>query len=64
MNGSEMKEIRKHLGLIQADLGRVLDLTRVSIGLMERGDTAIDARTRLAMYYLRDNPSILSALKD
>lgn len=52
MQGSELKAIRKGLGLSQAALAQELGLTAVFIGMMERGERAIERRTELAVRYL------------
>jgi transcriptional regulator with XRE-family HTH domain len=58
MQGEEFKRLRKELKFTQEDLARVLDLSRVQVGLMERGVAKIDIRTALAMMYLAEHPDV------
>ena len=52
MINNELKDARQKLGLSQAGLGEALHLTRVMIGLMERGENPIEKRTELAVWCL------------
>jgi len=52
MTGEELEQARRKLGLTQQQLGDELHLSRVMVGLMERGKKPIDRRTDLAMRYL------------
>ena len=59
MQASELKAIRKELGLTQDALADALGLSRVMIGLMERGEAAIERRTELAVHYLAEHPELI-----
>lgn len=59
MQGDQLKAARQSMGLSQADLAEHLGLSRVFIGLMERGDKPIEARTELAVLYLVEHPERL-----
>lgn len=52
MNPAALRALRKSIGLTQAEFGEELGLSRVSIGLMERGLVPIDRRTDLAAKYV------------
>lgn len=52
MQGSELKEARKALGMTQADMAAALGMTSVFIGMMERGERPIELRTVLAVRHL------------
>lgn len=52
MTPLELKQARQSLGLSQQALAAELGLTRVFIGLMERGEKPIETRTELAVLYL------------
>jgi len=52
MQGSELRAIRKALGLNQAAFGQAMGLTGNFIALMERGEKPIERRTELAARYL------------
>lgn len=52
MTGSQLQEARRKLGLTQRELGDELRLSRVMVGLMERGEREVERRTELAMRYL------------
>lgn len=56
MQGDELKALRKQAGLTQAELAQALGLTQTFIGLMERGEKAIERRTELAVRYLVEHP--------
>lgn len=47
------------MGITQERLAAALGMTATFIGLMERGVRPIEPRTRLAAFYLRDNPQEL-----
>lgn len=49
MQGEQLKEARKRLGWTQGRLASELGLSATFIGLMERGDKAIERRTALAV---------------
>ena len=49
MNGKQLKQARKRLGLSQSGLGEAIGMTREMIGLMERGEKQIERRTELAI---------------
>ena len=52
MTGSDFKQVRRKLGLTQQQLGDELHMTRVMVGLMERGEKPIERRTEYAVQYL------------
>ena len=52
MTAQDLKEARLKLGLTQQQLGDELHLSRVAIGLMERGTKPVVRRTDLSMRYL------------
>lgn len=52
MQGSELKDIRKALGLNQAEFADEIGLRRETISLMENGKEPIERRTELAARYL------------
>jgi len=53
MNGYELKEARKQLGLTQAALGKELGFTSyVQIGKYEREEAPVPRTTELAIKYL------------
>lgn len=56
MNGDEMRSLRTKLGLTQAELGEQLGLSRVMIGLMERGEKKVSLRTRTALAAVQPHP--------
>lgn len=47
MQGSELRAIREAAGLDQQQFGERLGLSRVTVGLMERGQKPIEPRTAL-----------------
>ena len=53
MTGKELREIRKSLGYTQAELAKLIGLSRDYIGLLERGDGEIVNRTVMAIKALR-----------
>lgn len=56
MQGDELKALRKATGLTQSAFADAIGLSRVSIGLMERGAAPIERRTALAARYLAEHP--------
>ncbi|MGE4341354.1 MAG: helix-turn-helix domain-containing protein [Pigmentiphaga sp.] len=52
MNPAELKSMRKRAGMTQQLLAEHLDISRVYLGLMERGLAPIERRTELAVRYL------------
>ena len=52
MTGEELKEARRLFGFSQEKLGDKLHMTRVMIGLMERGEKPIEKRTELSVWCL------------
>ena len=61
MKGKELKEARQKLGLSQSALAYAIGMSRVMIGLMERGDKPIEKRTELAIWCLLYEAGIESA---
>ncbi|PTQ12975.1 hypothetical protein CLG96_02190 [Sphingomonas oleivorans] len=61
MQADELKALRKALGLTQAELGEALGMTSKYVGMMERGEAAIEIRTALAMRYLAEHPEAARA---
>ena len=56
MQGSELRDIRKALGLNQAAFGAALGVTDNFIYMMETGKKPIERRTALAARYLAEHP--------
>lgn len=56
MTGDEMRSRRTRLGLTQTELGRQLGLSRVMVGLMERGVKEISLRTQTALAAVQPRP--------
>lgn len=56
MTGSELRSLRMALGYSQAELAVRIGLTRVFVGLMERGVKPVSARTQVAVETLRPKP--------
>lgn len=56
MQPDEMKALRKSIGWTQDQLASAIGMSRVSVGLMERGQTPIERRTELAVRYLAEHP--------
>ena len=56
MNGQELREYRRALGLTQAKLGERIGLTRIMIGFMERGLREITPRTQAALRAAQPRP--------
>jgi len=52
MHADELKALRRRIGMTQAHLAEALGLSIKWVGLMERGDAAIELRTELAVRYL------------
>jgi DNA-binding XRE family transcriptional regulator len=52
MTGKELRQMRKHLEMTQADLARALGLQRNSITLMEAGERPVVKTTELAVRFL------------
>ncbi|WP_311270477.1 helix-turn-helix domain-containing protein [Sphingobium sp. WCS2017Hpa-17] len=57
MQGDELKALRKRLGWTQGRMAAELDLSTTFVGLMERGEKAIERRTELAVKALEDIPA-------
>lgn len=65
MNPAELKALRKGLGWTQDRMADELAISRVYVGLMERGLKWIERRTELSVRYLADGwRPIESAPKD
>lgn len=56
MQGSDLKAIRKSLGLSQKSMADALGITETYVGMMERGVKRIERRTDLAVRYLSEHP--------
>lgn len=56
MQPDELRALRKQMNLTQEELGNALGLSKVFIGLMERGAKGIERRTELAVLYLVEHP--------
>lgn len=56
MDGSELKFVRKAAGLTQLELANNLGLSRVFLGLMERGERPISRRTVQAVRAIEVRP--------
>ena len=52
MTPADLKTARLALGLTQQGLANALDISRVMVGLMERGSKSIERRTELAVKFL------------
>ena len=52
MQGDELRALRKQMGMTQGALATELGLTTTFIGMMERGEKAIERRTEMAVRYL------------
>ena len=52
MQPKEMKALRKAARMSQAELGDAIGMSRITVGLMERGDAPIEKRTELAVRYV------------
>ncbi len=65
MNPAELKALRQRLGWTQDRMADELGISRVYVGLMERGLKSIERRTELSVRYLADGwRAIESAPKD
>lgn len=62
MQGDELKSIRIGLGLSQAGFADDLGVTATFVGMMERGEKAIEKRTELAALYLSAKATAVSAV--
>lgn len=49
MQGDLLRDFRKGLRMTQVDMGKVLGLTSVYVGMMERGDKPVDKRTEIVV---------------
>lgn len=58
MKPTEFKKLRQKLDLTQKDLGDALDLTRETIGQIERGLDDVDKRTVLALQQLANHEEL------
>lgn len=56
MQGHELKALRKAMDLRQIALAEALGITPQFVGMMERGEKAIEPRTALSVLYLVDHP--------
>lgn len=56
MQPDELKALRKATGMTQEQLAIAIGMSRVSVGLMERGQAPIERRTALAVRYLSEHP--------
>lgn len=54
MQGSELKAIRKAVGLKQPEFGEKLGISGPYVGELERGEKVIDARTARAVLHLHE----------
>ncbi len=61
MQASELKQLLKASGLTQEELGDRVGLSRVTIGLMARGQTPIERRSALAIRYALEHPDHIEA---
>ena len=57
MQPEELKALRVKAGMSQAALGEAIGMSRVTIGLMERGEAPIEKRTGLAVRYVVEQAS-------
>lgn len=62
MQGDELKALRKQIGLTQSEMAQALGLTQTFIGMMERGEKAIERRTELAARYLLEHPEAVQPI--
>lgn len=51
MQPDELKALRKSIGWTQDQMAEAIGMSRVAIGLMERGNAPIEKRTELAVRY-------------
>jgi len=52
MQPEGLKALRMQAGLSQAELAELIGMSRVTVGLMERGEAPIEKRTELAVRYV------------
>jgi len=52
MQPEELKALRMEAGLSQVELAGLIGMSRVTVGLMERGEAPIEKRTELAVRYV------------
>lgn len=64
MKPNDLKNLRTAMGLRQSGLAKALGLTPQFIGMMERGEKAIEARTALSVMYLVDHPEARPEIED
>lgn len=62
MRGDELRAIRQGLKLSQAEFADELGVTATFVGMMERGEKAIEKRTELAALYLSARVPALTAI--
>jgi len=55
--GKELAEIREEIGATQQEFGDLLDLSRVTIGLLERGEKPIQTTVAMAVLLIIENPN-------
>ena len=60
MQPDEMKALRKSIGWKQDELAEAIGMSRVQIGLMERGVATIERRTELAVRYVTDQAKMFA----
>lgn len=60
MQPDELKALRTGAGLTQQQLANAIGMTRVSVGLMERGQAPIERRTALAVRYVSEHPEAVA----
>ncbi|WP_278983288.1 helix-turn-helix domain-containing protein [Sphingobium yanoikuyae] len=60
MQPDEMKALRKSIGWTQDELAEAIGMSRVQIGLMERGVATIERRTELAVRYVTDQAKMFA----
>lgn len=58
MQPDELKALRNAAGLTQAEMANAIGLSRVTVGLMERGGAPIERRTELSIRYLAEHPEM------
>uniref|UniRef100_UPI0035CB0BC6 helix-turn-helix transcriptional regulator n=1 Tax=uncultured Sphingomonas sp. TaxID=158754 RepID=UPI0035CB0BC6 len=52
MQASELRELRRRMGLTQEQLAQEIGMSRKTINAMELGKSVIERRTELAVRYL------------
>lgn len=60
MQGSELKALRKEIGLSQVQLAAAIGMTQTYISMMERGTYNVEKRTELAVRYVAEHPELFS----